>query len=208
MSAEDLHWRIHRIRQVPIENFLNWIKHPYHKQDRAYQISCPFILNHAGGEDRNPSARVYPDRNTIHCFAEGRSRDILDCIQEWYVLTLPRAVKFAERRLGLDKITPVEVQGQLETARTPKCTRIPLSPAECTIIDIVKRTRQKLSTKEKEATEPVFSYIWSEFDQIDRSAPEHGADEVGWERWAKALIIMHLKLVKSMRQLELKHPSP
>lgn len=55
----------------------------YLSRDKQHQISCPFH-----GKDRNASARIYPESNSIHCFYCGESWDVISFwarANEWYV---------------------------------------------------------------------------------------------------------------------------
>ena len=57
------------------------------KSNRPVQIHCPMHT------DRNKSARVYPDTNTLHCFTESKSWDVVAAVAELEGVSMFEAAK-------------------------------------------------------------------------------------------------------------------
>ena len=93
-----------RIRaEVPIVDVLYEYGYHVHPdgEDREQQFSCDL---HGDGADTKPSARVYPDSASFHCFACGRSRDAITLVREKEGIDFWPAVKALEARYGLDPL--------------------------------------------------------------------------------------------------------
>lgn len=100
-----------RIRaEVPIVDVL--YRYGYHVhpdgEDREQQFSCDL---HGDGFDTAPSARVYPESASFHCFACGRSRDAITLVREKEGVEFWQAVKALETHYGLD---PLPWEGPVE----------------------------------------------------------------------------------------------
>ena len=81
-----------RIRaEVPIVDVLYGYGYAVHPdgEDREQQFSCDL---HGDGADTKPSARVYPDGGSFHCFACGRSRDAITLVRSSLIQPLRRGV--------------------------------------------------------------------------------------------------------------------
>jgi len=90
-----------RIRaEIPIVDVLYDYGYHVHPDggDREQQFSCDL---HGDGSDTKPSARVYPDSASFHCFACGRSRDAITLVREREGLDFWPAVKLLEAKYGL-----------------------------------------------------------------------------------------------------------
>jgi len=90
-----------RIRaEVPIVDVLYGYGYRVHPEgdDREQQFSCDL---HGNGMDTKPSARVYPDSASFHCFACGRSRDAITLVREKEGVEFWQAVKMLEAKYGL-----------------------------------------------------------------------------------------------------------
>ena len=90
-----------RIRaEVPIVDVLYEYGYRVHPdgEDREQQFSCDL---HGDGADTKPSARVYPDSASFHCFACGRSRDAITLVREKEGVDFWAAVKALESKYGL-----------------------------------------------------------------------------------------------------------
>lgn len=93
-----------RIRaEVPIVDVLYEYGYRVHPdgEDREQQFSCDL---HGDGADTKPSARVYPDSASFHCFACGRSRDAITLVREKESVDFWQAVKMLEAKYGLDPL--------------------------------------------------------------------------------------------------------
>lgn len=66
--------------------------------DREQQFSCDL---HGDGRDSKPSARVYPDSGSFHCFACGMSRDAISLVKEKEGVEFKEACTFLEAKYGL-----------------------------------------------------------------------------------------------------------
>jgi len=62
----------------------------------AFSVSCPF---HAGGTERDPSCRVYPDTDSIYCFTCAKSWDTIGVLMEGIKIGFPEAAKMAGRQI-------------------------------------------------------------------------------------------------------------
>ena len=90
-----------RIRaEVPIVDVLYDYGYRVHPdgEDREQQFSCDL---HGDGSDTKPSARVYPESASFHCFAWGRSRDAITLVREKEGVEFWPAVKMLEAKYGL-----------------------------------------------------------------------------------------------------------
>lgn len=93
-----------RIRaEVPIVDVLYGYGYHVHPDgdDREQQFSCDL---HGDGADTKPSARVYPDGGSFHCFACGRSRDAITLVREKEGIEFWPAVKMLEAKYGLPSL--------------------------------------------------------------------------------------------------------
>jgi hypothetical protein len=93
-----------RIRaEVPIVDVLYGYGYHVHPdgEDREQQFSCDL---HGDGADSKPSARVYPDSASFHCFACGRSRDAITLVREKEDVEFWQAVKMLEAKYGLPSL--------------------------------------------------------------------------------------------------------
>ena len=90
-----------RIRaEVPIVDVLYGYGYRVHPDgdDREQQFACDL---HGDGSDSKPSARVYPESASFHCFACGRSRDAITLVREKEGVEFWQAVKMLETKYGL-----------------------------------------------------------------------------------------------------------
>jgi hypothetical protein len=90
-----------RIRaEIPIVDVLYDYGYRVHPdgEDREQQFACDL---HGDGSDSKPSARVYPESASFHCFACGRSRDAITLVREKEGVEFWQAVKMLEAKYGL-----------------------------------------------------------------------------------------------------------
>ncbi len=105
-----------RIRsEVPIVEVLYEYGYQVHPDggDREQQFSCDL---HGDGADTKPSARVYPDSSSFHCFACGRSRDAITLVREKENVSFWGAVKWLEAKYNLE---PLPWSGPEEKEKDP-----------------------------------------------------------------------------------------
>ena len=69
---------------------LTVLSHYHLVPDKHYQIKCPFH------DDDKPSMKVYPKTNTVHCFACGKTGDVIQFIQDFEKCTKHEAILKAE----------------------------------------------------------------------------------------------------------------
>ena len=92
-------------REISIVQVLVDYGYPVHSgYGGEEQFSCDL---HGDGSDGSPSARVYPDTNSMYCFACDRSRDTIQLVREKEGVEFWDAVKLLEKRykLGLLEYT-------------------------------------------------------------------------------------------------------
>ena len=69
--------------------------------DSEQQFSCDL---HGDGNDSKPSARYYPESLSWHCFACGRSRDVISTVMEKEGLSFTAAMTTLENRFSLPEL--------------------------------------------------------------------------------------------------------
>ena len=69
----------------------------------SFQIRCPF---HKGGAELAPSARVYPDTNSVHCFKCHRSWTPVTLLAEHLDVSYKEALIIVRAKFGAPGITP------------------------------------------------------------------------------------------------------
>ncbi len=150
--------------------------------DREQQFSCDL---HGDGRDGKPSARYYPESNSVYCFACGRTRDAITWTME------KEGVKFSEACQKLERVArlpplPWEDEDTEVEAEEEKIVLPPLDPAT-TYEDERARLHRNLTllTQERELPLPTLLRLWEEHDKI---AYQRRKDELD-ERQAKAEIV-------------------
>lgn len=115
-----------RIRaEIPIVDVLFQYGYRVHPdgEDREQQFACDL---HGDGSDSKPSARVYPETASFHCFACGRSRDAITLVREKEGVEFWQAVKMLEGKYGLPPLPwsgPEETPGGQAEANVEKALR-------------------------------------------------------------------------------------
>ena len=99
-----------------------------HTVGREEQLSCPFH-----GTDASPSARFYPETNSMHCFTCKKSWDPISFMMEKRGMRFREAVDYLAKKNGID-ISGFRLEDFKETARKFTAT---------------SRIRNVLSTKDK-----------------------------------------------------------
>lgn len=145
-----------RIRaEIPIVDVLYEYGYRVHPdgEDREQQFPCDL---HGNGSDTKPSARVYPEGGSFHCFACGRSRDAITLVREKEGVEFWQAVKMLEARYGLP---PLPWSG-------PE-----VDPGKQT----VDRIKKALQRDPSQSVDQVFGRIDRMVDSCcrERSAPPH-----------------------------------
>lgn len=158
-----------RIRaEIPIVQVLH--DYGYHVdpegEDREQQFSCDL---HGSGRDRKPSARVYPESSSFHCFGCGRSRDAITLVREKENVEFWQAVRMLEQRYGL---APLPWEGP-EAAPDPE--RV-VSKVEGILHHTTKQTAEQIlervsrmvdtSCRDRSATPEQCAAWWEARDKI------------------------------------------
>ena len=91
-------------KRLPIHQVL---AHYKIQPDKHHQIKCPFH------EDDKPSCKIYPETNTYHCFACGKTGDVIQFIQDFEKCTKHEAIIKAQSMAGI--AVPEPAQPQPET---------------------------------------------------------------------------------------------
>lgn len=88
----DLHERIeHANGLVSVYDFIEYVA----DHSRPRKIYCPVH------DDRNKSAQVYPDSNSIYCFTCGMTYDVVGLVAEEQSLNVLAACEYIERNAGV-----------------------------------------------------------------------------------------------------------
>lgn len=69
---------LEELSSVPVARIWNTLFGTDVEEDSVQNISCPLH----GGEDKNPSARIYPSSNKIHCWGCGKTRDSIQVVRD------------------------------------------------------------------------------------------------------------------------------
>jgi hypothetical protein len=153
-----------RIREVvPILDVLLTYGYAVHPEggDREQQFSCDL---HGDGLDTKPSARVYPDSASFHCFACGRSRDAITLIQEKEGVSFWKAVKILEGQYDLPPIpwSPEDAEQSTAAAVADALGHTP-TPDEA-----IRRTERFLLTltSERIGLPSQIAALWEAHDRV------------------------------------------
>jgi hypothetical protein len=142
--------------------------------DREQQFSCDL---HGDGLDTKPSARVYPDSASFHCFACGRSRDAITLTQEKEGVDFWNAVKLLEGRYDLPPLpwVPDDDVGQTAAAAVVDALGRPPSPEEA-----IRRTERFLLTitSERVGIPSRVAALWEAHDHVVHQHGEGTIDKV------------------------------
>ncbi len=154
-----------RIRnEVPIIGVLSDYGYAVHPDggDREQQFSCDL---HGDGMDTKPSARVYPDSGSFHCFACGRSRDAITLVQEKEGIDFWKAVKALEARYGLP---PLPWSAEDEAPKTVADQVGDALKRDLTYEDTAKRVRRFLATvaSERTGSPRQLAGLWEAYDRV------------------------------------------
>jgi DNA primase len=130
--------------------------------DREQQFPCNL---HGDGHDLKPSARVYPDSPTWHCFACQLSRDAIATVQAIEGLEFWPAIKFLEEKYGLPALKwdgPQEKGPSTEEVVTSRLSR------NVTFSQDLDRLSYQLNqaTKERAISMKVSLRYWEAVDKV------------------------------------------
>lgn len=184
-----------RIRaEIPIVQVL--YDYGYHVsltgEDREQQFSCDL---HGSGKDQKPSARVYPESSSFHCFGCGRSRDALTLVREKENIPFWQAVRLLENRYGL---TPLPWEGDEAEApeKDPTLHRVDAilhSKSAVSLEDVLVRIDRLVDNccRERTVTAEQCAAWWEARDKIEYSHKEGSGD---------AAIIAAYRVLNSIRE--------
>jgi len=167
-----------RIRaEVPIVDVLYEYGYHVHPDgdDREQQFSCDL---HGDGADTKPSARVYPESASFHCFACGRSRDAITLVREKEGIDFWPAVKALEGRYGLD---PLPWEGPEEPRKDKAVHKIneALEHTAETPEQLLNRISRIIDSCCRERSIPAerCAAFWEAHDKVDTAWRENAAPE-------------------------------
>lgn len=95
--------RIKRAKQLPVERILHSLGYRVRTDagNREQQYSCDL---HGDGKDSKFSARVYPQSNSVYCFACNQIRDPISLIRDKKGLRFWEAVQYLEQAYDLPRL--------------------------------------------------------------------------------------------------------
>jgi hypothetical protein len=156
-----------RIRaEVPIVDVLYGYGYHVHPdgEDREQQFSCDL---HGDGADTKPSARVYPDSASFHCFACGRSRDAITLVREKEDVEFWQAVKMLESKYGLP---PLPWSGPDEKSEPQTVARVSeaLRSQDQTVEQVFQRVDRLVDSccRERAVTPDQCAAWWEAHDKV------------------------------------------
>lgn len=158
-----------RIRaEIPIVDVLYDYGYRVHPDgdDREQQFACDL---HGDGSDSKPSARVYPEGGSFHCFACGRSRDAITLVREKEGVEFWQAVKMLEAKYGLaplpwDGPDPSEKAGSETVRRVNEALR----DQEQTVVQVFARIDRLIDSccRERAVTPDQCAAWWEARDKV------------------------------------------
>lgn len=184
-----------RIREeIPIVQVLvdyGYMVHP-DGGDREQQFSCDL---HGDGMDTKPSARVYPDSASFHCFACGRSRDAITLVREKEGIDFWPAVKALEGRYGLPSL-PWTASLEEPKDKTLRKVSEALAGTQQTAEEVLRRVERLVDSlcRERACTPDQCAALWEAHDRVSlllekEAAPEKTAKE------AALRVLAHVRMV-------------
>lgn len=156
--------RADRIRsEVPIIRVL--ADYGYHVnpdgEDREQQFSCDL---HGSGQDRKPSARVYPSTNSWYCFGCGQTRDAIQTCRAKEGKDFWAAIQALETRY---RLPPLPWEEDIAPATVSDIVREHLN-ADFSFEEQKNRVLRFLQNATDERETPLAQLLtwWETFDQI------------------------------------------
>lgn len=131
-------------------------------EDREQQFSCDL---HGDGSDNTASARYYPETGQFYCWGCQKSRDAIALVREKEGLQFWEAVKFLEKKYGLDPLP------WTADDREPPSTRDDIDKAfstDETAEQALKRVERFIDgvTRDKSLPAVKCAGLWEVFDRI------------------------------------------
>ncbi len=182
-----------RIREeVPIVQVLVDYGYTVHPDggDREQQFSCDL---HGDGQDSKPSARVYPQSASFHCFACGRSRDAITLVRERDSVDFWAAVKVLESRYGLPALPWSGPTHEPKDRAIHKVTEA-LGSRGQTTEQILKRVERLIDTlcKERELPATQCAALWETHDRVVAYSQKPGNGEADCQQ-AASRVLAHVR---------------
>lgn len=152
---------------VPIAQILADYGYPVRTdgEDREEQFPCDL---HGDGRDNKPSARLYPETSSWHCFACGITRDGVDTVKAKEDVSFMEAISILETRYNLPTV-PWE-EGDFDTTPKPEQEiRDSLKYPEKTLEDDLRVFRSVLTAETQDRTLPLknTAAFWEGSDKIE-----------------------------------------
>lgn len=178
-----------RVREtVPILHLLAHYGYPVRDGHQQQQFPCDL---HGLGQDRRPSARVYPSTNSWYCFACGASRDVIQTVREKEGLEFWPAARFLERLYGL---TPLPADASWSKERLPDLVERYLNPQKTWEEEQRRATALLMSiTQERSLPLDKVLRLWSAYDMIVAHVQANKAED-GWSESQGGTMLQGLRL--------------
>lgn len=162
-------------------------------------------------DDKSPSMQVYPDTNSVHCFACNKGGDVVElarrCVEPNEDWSVEDALDWLERTFHLAKLTPAQtLRGRLRKALAPvraKTARTEQAPtffkAQAIVREAFLAVERRATRDQLAAMGPMKDYIWAE-------AEVPGVDLLEWATWARQIIFG--SYAKMLSAFEFPEPPP
>jgi len=160
--------RLDQIKElIPIAQILSDLGYPVRTdaEDREEQFPCDL---HGDGHDNKPSARLYPETASWHCFACGVTRDGVDTVKAKEGVSFMEAIKILETRYNLPAV-PWEEGDYDSTPKPDQEIRESLKHPEKTLEDDLRIFRSVLTAETNDRTLDVVTTaaFWEGSDKIE-----------------------------------------
>lgn len=193
--------RCERIRdEVTLESFFNHMGWDYREKGR---INCVWPEH----DDRSPAMQIYPDNQSVYCFACSKGGDVIalvqGCVSPGEEMPLMEAVRWLEETFGLGSFSaPVKARSRVSKKLARWRQKQVESPNE-SHLDL-SRARRDIDHLFIQVEEGVPHWILLEADAhkryIQDSCPTSPEGVVTWAAWARAHIVgSYSSFLKSMQ---------
>lgn len=156
--------RADRIREkIPIVDVLVRLGYPLREDFRDRQQQFPCDLH----GDTLPSARVYPESNSWHCFGCGKTRDAVSTIMEKLGLSFTEACRKLEKDFDLPPLPVEEDEKEVQKADIQRIIAAQLETAP-TFEEERERVFRILDrqTRGKSLSLPNILRLWEFYDKV------------------------------------------
>lgn len=166
-------------RAVPLDEVLETYGYTVRSGfDSEQQFSCDL---HGDGNDSKPSARYYPESLSWHCFACGRSRDVIATVMEKEGLSFTASLTTLERRFSLPDL-PWEVEETIPH-------KVDIQPHFRRVDRLLKNL-----TDEKDLSMEVTVSLWEAYDFVSFNYDKNKQED----KTVQALDRLYCKIMEKM----------